>query len=139
MSHISKIELEIKSLDTLIEACTKLGFQFVKDQKTYVWYGRWVGDSPLPEGVNKEDLGRCDHAIKVPGCSYEIGVVRRQNGSYQLLWDSWESKLRLAIGQNASILKQAYTTEVVRQQAKLKGYRVVEKKMDKGIRLILQK
>lgn len=139
MSHISKIELEIKSLDALIEACTKLGFQFVKDQKTYVWYGRWVGDSPLPQGVSKEDLGKCEHAIKVPGCSYEIGVVRNQNGSYQLLWDSWESKLRLAIGQNASVLKQAYTTEVVRQQAKLKGYRVIEKKMEKGVRLILQK
>lgn len=139
MSHISKIALEIKSLDALIEACRKLNFEFVRDQTTYTWYGRWVGDSPLPEGVDKKDLGTCDHAIKVPGCSYEVGVLRKQNGSYTLLWDSWEAKLRLAIGNDAGILKQAYTTEVVRQQAKLKGYRVIEKKVEKGIRLILQK
>ena len=139
MSHVSKLELTIKDLNALIQACIKLGFQFVKDQKTYVWYGRWVGDSPLPEGVDKKDLGKCDHAIKVPGCSYEVGVLRKRNGSYTLLWDSWEAKLRLAIGNNAGILKQAYTTEVVRQQATQKGYRVIEKKVEKGIRLILQK
>ena len=138
MSHISKIELEIKSLDALIEACNRLGFQFVRNQRTYQWYGRWVGDSPLPEGIITEDLGKCDHAIKVPGCSYEIGVVKR-GSSYQLLWDSWESRLRLSIGENAQILKQAYTVETVKQEAKLKGYRVIEKKTDKSIRLVLQK
>jgi hypothetical protein len=138
MSHISKIELEIKSLDALIQACNRLGFQFVKNQQTYQWYGRWVGDSPLPEGIKTEDLGKCDHAIKVPGCSYEIGVMKRNN-SYQLLWDSWESKLRLSIGENANILKQAYTVETLKQEAKLKGYRVIEKKTDKSIRLVLQK
>ena len=138
MSHIAKIELEIKSLDALIEACNRLGFQFVKNQQTYQWYGRWVGDSPLPEGITTEDLGKCDHAIKVPGCSYEIGVVKKGN-SYQLLWDSWESRLKLSIGENAQILKQAYTVETVKQEAKLKGYRVIEKKTDKSIRLVLQK
>ena len=138
MSHISKIELEIKSLDALIQACNRLGFQFVKNQQNFTWYGRWVGNTPLPEGINVEDFGKCDHAIKVPGCSYEIGVVKRNN-SYQLLWDSWESKLKLSIGENANILKQAYTVETVKQEAKLKGYRVIEKKTDKTIRLVLQK
>jgi hypothetical protein len=138
LSHISKIELEIKSLDALIQACTRLGFTFVKNQKTYEWYGRWVGDSPLPQGITKEDLGTCDHAIKVPECSYEIGVVKKNN-TYQLLYDSWESRLIMAIGRNAGILKQAYTTEVVRYDAKMKGYRIIEKKTEKGIRLVLQK
>ena len=138
MSHISKIELEIKSLDALIRACERLGFEFVKDQKTYHWYGRWVGDSPLPEGIATEQLGICDHAIRVPGCTYEIGVVKR-NSSYTLLWDSWETALRLKIGLDAGVLRQAYTVEAVRQDAKLKGYRVVEKKTDKAIRLVLSR
>ena len=138
LSHISKIELEIKSLDALIAACTRLGFQFVKNQKTYQWYGRFVGDAPLPVGITVEELGKCDHAIKVPGCTYEIGIVKRNN-RHILLWDSWESQLRLAIGNNAGIIKQAYTTEVVRHDAKMKGYRVVEKKTEKGIRLVLQR
>jgi len=138
MSHISKIELEIKSLDALIEACNRLGFQFVKNQQTYQWYGRYMRDTVLPEGIKEEDLGKCDHAIKVPGCSYEIGVIRKGN-FYQLLWDSWESRLKLSIGENAQILKQAYTVETVKQEAKLKGYRIIEKKTDKSIRLVLQK
>lgn len=138
MSHIAKIELEVKSLDALIKACTRLGFQFMKDQRTYTWYGRFMGDSPLPEGIKVEDLGKCHHAIKVPTCTYEIGVVKHNN-TYILLWDAWQANLRLAIGTNAGIIKQAYTTEVARQEAKLKGYRVTEKKTEQGIRLILQK
>jgi hypothetical protein len=138
MSHISKIELEIKSLDALIRACERLGFEFVKDQKTYHWYGRWVGDSPLPEGIATEQLGICDHAIRVPGCTYEIGVVKR-NSSYTLLWDSWETALRLKIGLDAGVLRQAYTVEAVKQDAKLKGYRVTEKKTDKTTRLVLSR
>jgi len=138
MSHVSTIELEIKSLDALIAACQRLGFEFAKNQKTYAWYGRWIGDSPLPEGITTDQLGTCDHAIKVPGCTYEIGVVKRQN-KHILLWDSWESALRLKIGQDAGIVKQAYTVEAVRQEATQKGYRVIEKKTDTAIRLSLSR
>ena len=35
MSHISKIELIINSLDDLKHACNQLGFTFVEDQKIY--------------------------------------------------------------------------------------------------------
>ncbi len=34
MSHISKIELVIHSLEDLKEACRQLGFEFMKNQKT---------------------------------------------------------------------------------------------------------
>jgi hypothetical protein len=63
----------------------------------------------------------------------------KRNNSYTLLWDSWESALRLKIGLDAGVLRQAYTVEAVRQDAKLKGYRVVEKKTDKTIRLVLSR
>ena len=86
MSHISKIELVIHSLEDLKEACRQLGFEFMENQKTYKWFGRWVGDTPLPEGVKIEDIGKCDHAIRVPGCAYEVGVIKRGD-HYILLWD----------------------------------------------------
>ena len=91
MSHISKIELVIHSLEDLKDACRKLGFEFIKNQKTFKWYGRWVGDTPLPEGINIEDLGKCDHAIRVPGCNYEVGVVKRGD-HYTLLWDYFDTR-----------------------------------------------
>ena len=137
MSHISKIELVIHSLEDLKEACRMLGFEFIKDQKTFKWYGRWVGDTPLPEGINIEDIGKCDHAIKVPECEYEVGIVRRGD-HYILLWDYYSvGGLEPKIGPNAGILKQAYTVARVKKKARLKGYRIREKKIDQSIRLVL--
>jgi hypothetical protein len=137
MSHISKIELEIQSLENLREACNQLGFQFMENQKTYKWYGRWVGDSPLPEGIKIEDLGKCDHAIRVPDCEYEIGIIRHDK-NYTLLWDYWyRGGLEDKIGPNAGKLKQAYTIARVKKEASRKRYRIREKRMDNGIRLVL--
>ena len=138
MSHVAKIELEIQSLEDLKLACKRLGFTFIENQNTYQWYGRWVGDSPMPEGINIEDLGKCDHAIKVPECAYEIGVVKR-GSKYILLWDSWHTGgLEQKIGKNAGILKQSYTIERIRREAKRKKYQVKEIKQDQSMRLVLR-
>ena len=137
MSHISKIELVIHSLEDLKEACHQLGFEFMENQKTYKWYGRWLGDTPLPEGINIEDIGKCDHAIRVPGCTYEVGIIRCGD-HYILLWDYYHvGGLVQKIGPNAGILKQAYTVARIRKEARQKGYRIREKKMDQSIRLVL--
>ena len=66
MSHISKIELEITDPETLKLACERLGLNFIENQTIYKWYGTWVGDTPLPEGISIDDLGKCHHAIRVP-------------------------------------------------------------------------
>lgn len=97
-----------------------------------------MGDyAPLPEGITIDDLGKCDHAIKVPDCAYEIGVVKRGQG-YLLLWDSWKKGgLTKALGESAGLLKQAYAVERVRQEAKLRGYNITEQKTKTGIRLSL--
>jgi hypothetical protein len=138
MSHISKIELEIQSLEDLKLACRRLGFTFVENQKTYKWYGRWVGDSPLPEGINQDELGKCDHAISIPECSYEIGIVKR-GSKYILLWDAWHTGgLEQKIGKDAGILKQAYTIERIKREAKLKHYQIREIRKDQSIRLVLR-
>ena len=71
MSHISKIELEINDLGMLGQACKGLGMELVRNQKAFKWYG--------------ED-SQCDHAIKVPEASYEIGVVKNGN-RYELQCD----------------------------------------------------
>ncbi len=88
MSHIARIELEIYSLEELRRACKQLGLTFCEGQQTYEWYGRWVGDAELPEGLSVDDLGKCDHAIKVPGATYEIGI-KKIGSKYQLLYDYW--------------------------------------------------
>lgn len=137
MSHISKIELEIKDLESLKQACKQLGFQFMENQKHYLWYGKWVGNQPLPDGISEEDLGKCDHAVHVPAAAFELGIVKRDN-AYIMLWDSWiGGGLEKYIGKNAGILKQAYTVETVKKESRKKGYRITEKRMKNGIRLSL--
>ncbi len=137
MSHIAKIELEINDLETLKKACERLGLEFIENQKTYQWYGTWVGDSEMPEGITVNDLGKCDHAIRVPGAQYEIGIVSKGR-KYILLWDFWhQGGLEQKLGKNAGRLKQAYAVERVRKEARLKGYRICEQKTDKSVRLVL--
>lgn len=139
MSHIARIEMQINDLETLKAACARLGLEFVAEQKTYAWYGKHVGDYPLPEGFSVSDMGKCDHAIRVPGAKYEVGVVER-NQKYVLLWDFWEDGgLEPALGKNAGRLKQAYGVEKATREARLKGYRVTEQKTNHGIRLVLSK
>jgi hypothetical protein len=137
MSHVSNIELHIKSLEALKAACKELGIIFRENRKTYKWYGSWIGDHPLPEGMRMEDLGKCDHCIEVPGCTYEIGVIRR-NDQWQLIWDFWhKGGLQKKLGQNAGKLKQAYTAAAIRMEAKQKGYRVRQERVENGIRMVL--
>jgi hypothetical protein len=96
-----------------------------------------VGDAPLPDGFTVEDLGKCQHAIRVPGASYEIGFVQRQ-GRYHLLWDNWQSgNLERVLGSGAGRLKQAYAIERVAKEARLKGYRLCEKQMNNTVQLVL--
>ena len=85
MSHVSHIQLKIYDLSAIKRACSRMGFQFMENQKTYTWYGKLVEPEkyPLPLGITEEELGHCDHAIKIPDARYEIGIVKRNN-SYML-------------------------------------------------------
>ena len=128
MSHVSTIEIEIKDIEALKAACQRLGYEFREGQTSYRWFGRFVGNYPLPQGFKVEDLGRCTHAIRVPGADYEIGVVTRE-GKTTLLWDFWRAGgLENVVGKNGAKLKQAYAAEATKRAAKKAGYLVTEKK-----------
>lgn len=129
MSHVARIEIEIRDLATLDAACKRIGCTLVRDQTTYRWFGRHVGDYPLPEGFTVEDLGKCTHAIRVPGASYEVGVTPRRDGrpGWTLLWDFWTSGgLEHALGTGGRKLVQAYGVEAATRAARRQGYSVSE-------------
>lgn len=128
MSHVSQIEIEIKDLEALKAACQRLGYEWLEGKTTYKWWGHWVGDYPMPQGFKVEDLGKCTHAIRVPGANFEIGVVIR-NGKTTLMWDFYQSGgLERVVGKNGAKLKQAYAAEATKRAAKKAGYLVTEKK-----------
>lgn len=137
MSHIVVVKVEIKDIEAVKRLCTNLGWEFCENQKTYTWYGRWVGeyenaDSALKQGVSSEQLGTCDHAIKVPGCNYELGL-RLAGDQYQLLWDHFDSNLKAAMGgEGGEKFLQEYGLACVTLEAERNGYHWSKTVLDNG-------
>lgn len=136
MSHIAKVQVVIKDLNSLKAAAAKLGLEFVEGQATYRWFGKFVGDTALPAGVDVTTLGRCDHAIRVKGNprAYEIGVRLMPNGSFTLLYDYWQGGygLEAVAGKNLSNLTTGYNIAVATKLCQSKGLRVTATKNQQG-------
>jgi hypothetical protein len=121
LSHISKISLLCDSLDILAKTARSFGGQLVRDKQTYEWFGKFMNDYPLPDGVKAEDLGKCDHAISIPNCKYEIGISKNVKGKYELRWDFWSAGgLEKVIGKDGGLFKQRYTDFRTEYELKLK-------------------
>lgn len=122
MSHVAIVDIEIKDFAALARACENLGLVFNEGQKTYRWYGRSVGDYPLPTGFAASDLGKCDHAISIPGNkqAYEIGICKSREGkkSSILMWDFWAGGhgMQAKAGKDCESLIHEYAKEVARGQ-----------------------
>lgn len=160
MSHISTVEVFVSDLAALKEACTERGWVFHEGKRTYRYYGQWVDDTPLPHGFFTEEeeylrvlgmskaercrymnerLGKCDHAISIPGCTYEIGVKARGDGTYTLVWDFWGSGglMNALGGSSAPVLMQAYASAKVKAEVRALDYEVTSEEVltDGTIRL----
>lgn len=146
MSHVAQIDIEIHDLNALQQVCGKLGLELVMGQQTYRWFGKHVGDYPLPAGFTADELGKCEHAIRIPGKpdAYEIGVVKRRDGrpGYQLMWDFFAGGhgLMEKAGPECRTLKREYAVAVAFRHAMRSGFRVMEhRNADGSVRLQLSK
>ncbi len=135
MSHITKIDIEVTDLEALKEAAATLGGELQEGKKSYRWFGTWVGDTQMPEGMTRADLGKCDHAIRFKGAEYELGVVKRKDGKgFTLAWDYWHSGGldRVLGGQSAPKLKQAYGVARLKREARKRRMAVHEQRLQDG-------
>jgi hypothetical protein len=129
MSHVVSIQLRIKDLQALDQACAELGLERI-EQDQYKWYGGRTASTELPAGFSAEDLGRCRFALRVKGNSaaYEIGVVesRQQAGAFELLADFWNGGqgLEAVVGKGATKLRQTYAVKVTEKQMRKQGLRI---------------
>lgn len=152
MSHIATVDLEVHDLDALAEAAACVGLEFVRDQRTYRWYGANIGNYPLPAGFTAADLGHCEHAIRVPPgeasatgsrAPYEIGIARRRDGEpgYLLFWDFWCGGFGLEerAGPNCERLSREYARIIATREGLLQGFTLGEKirREDGSVRLEL--
>ena len=104
MSHVAICKTEpgkplIVDLEAVKLAALNLGLK-CEERSTYAWYGRHVGDYPIPPGYTQAELGRnAKLVLSVPeelrqklgirGKCYELAVVEdKQNpGCYTYMYD----------------------------------------------------
>lgn len=142
MSHLVSMDLKIKDIEAAKAACNRLGWTFLENQKTYETFGSWVDDSPVPEQLfspeeyakvvamdrkdrkkyMKEVMGRCDHAIKVPGASYEVGLVKKGDEYIPVFdWFGSGGLRHLKEEPGMAGFLQAYALECAKRQARKEG------------------
>lgn len=135
MSHVAAIDLKISDLDALSGACEALGLEFKPNQKTYKWFGRWVGDyrggnAAVDNGIDPNQFGKSEHAIEVKGNpnAYGIGLVPARDGSptFELVYDNWSGGYGLEekAGKDLNRLRQEYAAQVSMRQLARQGYQV---------------
>lgn len=117
--------VEIRDLDALEEACRRLGLELVRGQTTFKRCGHRGGEYTMPAGFTTADLGRCDHAIRIPGNgrAYEVGVLSRRDGTpgFLLMWDNWAPGghgLERAIGHQGERIMREHAATVRRRRAR---------------------
>jgi hypothetical protein len=130
MSHVEKLKLFITDLDALEQCAPSLGLRLERGATSYKWWGRSVGDYPIPAGFTEADLGRCEHKLVVEGNNeaFEIGLVRRRDGQpgYEMLFDFYGHRgdplLKALGGKEGNRLKQAYGATVAANYYAELGY-----------------
>lgn len=150
--HVVTVDIEMTDLNAIKAACQRLGWKFCEGQQEYRWWGHWVDDSPVPRHLFTDEaeykrvvnmpkherkehmnglLGKCAHAIKVPGCSYEIGILDQGNKLVPI-WDWVAHDLHTAIGQKGGTLVQAYAVEKAKLEAMANCHSFTETVDEKG-------
>jgi len=118
MSHLMTAQLRVTSIKDLTKAVAVFG-GVLEEARTF--------NSYIEE--------HCDYRIKIPGCTYQIGVRQQKDGTYTLHYDTYSDGRKLVekFGQDLGKLKQEYGVQRVMSAAKLqRGWRFVRKKLPNG-------
>ena len=126
MSHVIKTKMEYRDFNAILQAGADCGLVFHEGQREYRWYGRFMGDYALPEGMTADMLGRCDHAMGIPGDSfaYEVGITTRPSGGFDVLYDFWSGGKGLEdkIGIQGIKFRERYAIHAAQNAVEALGY-----------------
>lgn len=148
MSHVVTLKTEIRDLDAAEAVIRELGGKLMRGQTTYKWWGRSMGDYPIPEGMTADQLGKCDHAIKVPGTEWEIGLVKNpKTGGYRMVYDFFGRRGRpilqfLGVDENGKRsgtrpdFMQMYAAQKATMEARKRGLSVQRLTVGGNIKLV---
>jgi hypothetical protein len=135
MSHYSEVEIELADEGCLVAALGRLGFEGkVEVHKTpQALYG-YQGDAREQKAhiiIRRQHVGQAAN---------DLGFERQPDGKYRVWVSDYDVKYNKYDNAWMGRLKQAYGVEKARAEARKKGYRVSEQKLDDGrIRLVLRR
>jgi hypothetical protein len=144
MSHVALGELIVKTdeLPSFVQACSNRGLQFMRNQTTWNWFGTWMNDwsdserAAALQGIDPATFGKGDHAVKVPGSDYEIGLQRLPDGSgWRLVYDAWGGDgkvIEAAVGMGCRDLKVEHGMCVAESRLQRQGYRTSRETAEDG-------
>ncbi|MBI4966224.1 MAG: DUF1257 domain-containing protein [Desulfomonile tiedjei] len=135
MSHYSEVQIEINDGAALVAALNRLGFKGKVEihQEAQPLYG-YQGDARAQKAhiiIRQQHVGRAAN---------DLGFERQVDGKYRVWISEYDQNYNKYDDAWMGKLKQAYGVEKARAEAKKKGYRVSEKKLNDGrIRLVLRR
>lgn len=136
MSHVAKSDLCLPADLSVSQAVLKrLGCELMIGQTTWNWFGEFLNDwsdrtqAAALNGWKPEQFGHGAHAIRVPGTTYEVGLIPRRDGQpgFELLYDAWGDegrRIEQVLGVGCGKLKDEVNCEVASRHYARQGYRV---------------
>jgi hypothetical protein len=122
MSHFTEIDVEIRDIDALKDACADLGLPVEKN------------------GVSRgygENLRRGEYVIRLKG-PYDIAVDRQPDGRWTLTADLWQGHVESEVGVKFGRLRQFYGVHRTLREAQRLGLKARRSMLQDGtVRLAL--
>lgn len=110
MSHVVKLQLEIKSIKALKKAAKKLDLEFNEGVTSFNYYS--------------SQTASCDHTMSTKGASKSIGVKAIKGGKeFELLWDPGylDGGTQRIVGRNGENIKKEYAAAAATLEAEAQG------------------
>jgi hypothetical protein len=131
MSHFTKCDLKMTNLEAIKKALEDLAVPFVAETQ---------GQAAVVRGYRGQTL---DAAIKIDMGKYDIGVVRADDGTFDLVADWWGVETTKGVSEEEfkNQLSQRYAYHNVKIACEAKGYTVEEEtnEEDGTINLVVRK
>lgn len=145
MSHVADVDIKIKDLDCFKKAVEALGGEYLPDETKIRWYGRFLNDwNSNRAAVNRIDpkrFGKSDAGIaRFPGCSYDVGLLKNEDGSYTPYYDTYgqgHGLTKVLGGEDCMSLKNEYAAATSIRMLARKGFRVT-RTVDKAGAIVLK-
>jgi len=135
MSHYSEVMIELTDEGSLVAALGRLGFK----DKVEVH-----GEAQALYGYQGDVRSQKAHVIvrrtHVGPAANDLGFERQVDGRFRVWVSDYDQKYNKYDDAWMGRLKQAYGVEKARAEARKRGYRVSEQKLDDGrVRLVLRR